>query len=369
MISKAEHRQTSARRKTAWLAALFLTLSFPPKAASAPPELSYRADDTPLHLPEGMNFGEVAGVAINSHKHVFVFSRGGNGGGPAFGAAAAQLLEFGPDGTFIREIGRGLYAWSFAHAVRIDPDDNIWATDKGSDTVVEFTPQGRVKAVFGRKQEAGDATGPHRKGPPWKPAEIGRFRQPTNVAWGVDGRFYISDGYINARVAMFDRDGAWLGSFGDHGTGPGQFNNVHDIAVSRAGEVFVADRANQRIQVFSPEGRFLRVISIDVAPPNTAQTLISPTEDGPAPADDHSFEPGSPWAICISPDQTLWVADAVPGRIYRLTLQGEVTGYLGSSGRGPGQFGWIHELACPDAHTLWTAELLTWRVQKLTVGR
>ena len=95
-------------------------------------------------------------------------------------------------------------------------------------------------------------------------------------------------------MARFDREGAWLGSFGDHGTGPGQFNDVHDIAVSRAGEVFVADRANRRIQVFSPDARFLRVITIGVASPNTVRTLISPTEDGSAPADDHSFEPGAP---------------------------------------------------------------------------
>ena len=365
--------QAARTRKTArWrlgpLAAGLLMMSTPVGAADTPPpELPYTAAE-PLRLPDGMNFGEVAGVAVNSHGHVFVFSRGGDSGGPAFGATAAQLLEFGSDGAFIREIGRGLYAWSFAHAVRIDPEDNIWATDKGSDMVVKFAPDGRVTMVFGRKQEAGDANGPHEKGPPWKPAEVGRFRQPTNVAWGAGGRFYISDGYINARVAMFDPDGAWRGSFGDHGTGPGQFNNVHDIAVSRAGEVFVADRANRRIQVFSPDGDFKRVISIDVPPPAHTETLMSPTEDGPAPADNHSFEPGSPWAICISPDQTLWVADAVPGRIYRLTLQGQVTGVLGRSGRGPGQFGWIHELACPDDHTLWTAELLTWRVQKLTVG-
>ena len=76
--------------------------------------------------------------------------------GPAYAAAAAQLLEFGPDGAFLREIGRNLYAWSFAHAVRVDRDGNIWAADKGSDMVVRFNPAGRVTMVFGRKQEASD---------------------------------------------------------------------------------------------------------------------------------------------------------------------------------------------------------------------
>jgi len=337
-------------------------------ASAAPPEISFRSVPDPLQLPAGMNFGEVSGVSVSSQGHVFVFSRSGSPGGPAFGAKAAQLLEFDASGRYLGEVGRDLYAWSFAHAVRVGPHDTIWATDKGSDEVVEFSPAGRVLMVLGRKQEAGDPNGPLHRGPPFEPAQLGRFRQPTNVAWGADGRIYVSDGYVNARVAMFTPDGDWIGSFGDHGTGPGEFNNVHDIAVSKAGEVFVADRGNRRIQVFSPTGRYLRQITIDVPAPADAQPLISPKADGPAPAGDHTFEPGAPWAICISPEQTLWVADAFPGRIYRLTLDGKVTGVLGRGGRTLGRFGWVHALACPSDHELWAAELLNWRVQKLELG-
>src|SRR6201993_1476130 len=113
-----------------------------------------------LKLPPDLYLGEATGVAVNSKGHVFVFSRG-NTTGPAYAASAAQLLEFGPDGQFIREIGKNLYAWSFAHAVRIDKDDNIWAIDKGSDMIIRFNPDGRVTMVFGRKQEASDeSTGP-----------------------------------------------------------------------------------------------------------------------------------------------------------------------------------------------------------------
>ena len=83
----------------------------------------------------------MAGIAVNSHRHVFVLSRG-NTTGPAYGAAAAQLLEFDPQGRFLREIGHNLYAWSFAHSVRVDPHDNIWIVDKGSDMVVRFDPAG-----------------------------------------------------------------------------------------------------------------------------------------------------------------------------------------------------------------------------------
>src|SRR4051812_40944706 len=92
----------------------------------AVPILAFESVPNPLKLPSDMNFGEVAGVAVNSKGHVFVFSRG-NVSGPSYMAAAAQLFEFDATGKYLREIGKNLYAWSFAHAVRIDKDDNIWA--------------------------------------------------------------------------------------------------------------------------------------------------------------------------------------------------------------------------------------------------
>jgi hypothetical protein len=105
------------------------------------PEIRYRSVPDFLKLPADLYFGEVAGVAVNSKRHIFIFSRG-NTTGPAYGASAAQLLEFGADGKFLREIGHNLYAWSYAHTVKVDREDNIWVTDKGSDMVVKFTPQG-----------------------------------------------------------------------------------------------------------------------------------------------------------------------------------------------------------------------------------
>ena len=94
------------------------------------PEIPYRSVSDFLKLPADLYLGEVAGVSLNSKGHIFVFSRGQTTG-PAYGAAAAQLLEFGADGKFIREIGHNLYAWSFAHSVKVDKDDNIWVADKG----------------------------------------------------------------------------------------------------------------------------------------------------------------------------------------------------------------------------------------------
>src|SRR3984885_7583937 len=111
--------------------------------AATVPEIPYQSVKDFPSLPPNVYFGEVAGVAVNSKGHVVCVSRG-NTTGSAYGAAAAQLFEFESDGRYVREIGHNLYAWSFAHTVKIDPQDNIWVTDKGSDMVVKFNPAGRV---------------------------------------------------------------------------------------------------------------------------------------------------------------------------------------------------------------------------------
>ena len=331
--------------------------------AQNPPQIRYRSVPDFLKLPPDLYLGEVAGVAVNSKGHVFVFSRG-NPTGPAYGAAAAQLLEFGADGKFLREIGHNLYAWSFAHSVKIDKDNNIWVADKGSDMVIKFTPQGRVAMVFGRKQEASDeGTEPLRHPKPPLPPVDGMFRQVTDMAWDAAGNTYISDGYINSRVAKVDKDGNWIKSWGEPGDGPGQFSTPHSIAVDAQGNVYVADRGNRRIQVFDDEGKFLRQVTIDVPVPPNARPAIGnkPT------ATTGAMAPGAPWTVCITPGphQVLFSSDAYPGRIYKLSLDGKVLGVLGESGKQLKQFGWIHEMACPSENELYVAELLNWRVQKL----
>ncbi len=330
------------------------------------PVIPYRSVADFLKMPSDVYFGEVSGVAVNSKGHVFVFSRG-NTTGPAYGAAAAQLLEFGADGKFIREIGHNLYAWSFAHTVKIDSQDNIWVTDKGSDMIVKFTPEGRVAMVFGRKQEASDeGTGPLKHVRPPLPPVDGMFRQVTDVAWDAAGNTYISDGYINSRVAKVDKNGNWIKSWGEPGSEPGQFNTPHSIAVDAQGNVYVADRGNRRVQVFDGDGKFLRQMTIDVPADPDARPAIGnkpTTTTG-------TMAPGAPWAICITPGpkQVLFSSDAYPGRIYKMTLDGKMLGMFGESGKQLKQFGWIHEMACPSENEIYVAELLNWRVQKLELG-
>ena len=347
---------------------LFLLSLCASVAAQQPqvPEIQYQSAQDFIKLPPDMYLGEVAGVAVNSQNHVFVLSRG-NSTGPAYGASAAQLLEFAADGKFLREIGRNLYAWSFAHSVKIDKDDNIWVADKGSDMVIKFTPEGRVAMVFGRKQEASDeSTAPLKHLKPPLPAVQGMFRQVTDVAWDSSGNAYISDGYINSRVAKVDKKGNWVTSWGEPGSEPGQFMTPHSIAVDAEDRIYVADRGNRRIQIFDVKGKFLRQITIDVPFDPDAKPAIGNKPTSPITGN-QAQAPGAPWAICITPPphQILYSSDGYPGRIYKLSLDGKVLGVLGESGKQPKQFGWIHEMACPSENVLFVAELLNWRVQKL----
>jgi len=347
----------------------------PTVISTSAPEIPFDGADA-LQLAPNMYLGEVAGVAFNpKDSHLWVFQRGATNG-PAYGAAAAQMLEFDQTGKFVREIGKGLYAWSYAHNVRIDPKGNIWAIDKGSDMVIRFNPAGKVTMVFGRKPEASDeAAHPMEHPKPPLPAVDGQFRQVTDMAWDSKGNGYISDGYVNSRVAKVGPDGKWLKSWGSYGKAPGQFDTLHSIQVDAKDQVYVADRGNRRIQVFDTEGKLLKIIQINIPYSNDAQPAIGnkPVLDadgfnGPAQATQY---PGAPWALCITPlvngRQVMYVADAYPGRVYKMDMDGHVLGWLGQSGKQWKQFGWIHEIACPSENTLYVSELLNWRLQKLTL--
>ena len=295
----------------------------------AQPEIPFEASN-PLKLPDGFNLGEVAGIALNSKGHMFVYNRG----------AHTQLFEFDPTGKYVREIGKDLYGFGFAHVVRIDQDDNIWCVDEGANMVIEFNPEGHVIMVLGRKAEPSETPAPLPPGQRPR-ARDNYFNRPTDIAWDAAGNGYISDGYANSRVAKVDKDGNWVKSWGQFGTAPGEFNTPHSIATDAKGNVYVGDRQNRRIQVFNGEGEFVKQI----------QGI------------------GEPWAICITPgpNPVLYSSDSRPGRIYKLDLEGNILGVFGKAGKKPGTFGWVHEMACPTENTLYVGEILNWRVQKLTL--
>ena len=342
------------------------------------PEIPYDSVPNFLKLPAEMNFGEVSGIAVNSKGEIAVYTRSNSAGGPAYGATASQVLLFDKTGKFLREVGKGLYAWSYAHAVRFDKDDNLWAIDKGSDMIVRINPEGHVTMVFGRKKEASDNAEPWERVNPPRPPVPGQFRQPTDVAFDTEGNIYISDGYINSRVAKFTKDGDWVASLGEPGGGKlGNLNTPHTIANDAKGNIYVGDRGNRRIQVIDPKtNQFVREIKIDAPVPADAQPWMGAKPDvarllaADAPPGAATMAPGAPWAICVTPPnasgtQFLYSSDAFPGRVYKLSLDGKVLGMLGKSGHQAKQFGWIHEIACPSENEIYVAELLNWRVQKL----
>ena len=349
------------------LFALCVLLAPLARAQQNVPEIPFDSVPDFLKLPPGENFGEVPGVAVNSAGHVFVFTRSNTATGPAYGPAAAQLFEFGADGEYLREIGKGLYAWSEAHTVRIDKDDNIWAIDKGSDMVIKFDPSGRVRWVFGRRQESSDEAMPwdRSRNPPLAAID-GLFRQPTDVAWDSRGNIYITDGYVNSRVAKYDQNGDWSMSWGDKGNKPGQFQIPHAIVIDRNDNIYVGDRTNRRIQVFNTEGKFLRMFTIDVPPAPGAKAVNGATPTGERLA----AVSGAPNSICITngPTQVLYVGESTfPGRLFKVSLDGKVLGVIGRSGRQLKQFSGIHQLACPTEDVVYAAETSNWRVQKLLI--
>jgi streptogramin lyase len=300
--------------------------------AQAPrvPEIAFESVPNVLKLPPDMNLGEVAGVALNSKGHIFIYHRSGH----------TELLEFNKDGTFLRQIGKDLYGFEQAHVVRIDKDDNIWCVDEGSNMVIKFNPEGHVVMLLGRKWELveGRPEQPAANAP-MPPARVNYFNRPTDVTWDPAGNIYVADGYNNSRVAKFDKNGKWIKAWGDRGTGPGQFNIPHSIASDAQGNVYVGDRTNRRIQVFDTEGTFLKQFA--------------------------GVE--QPWAICITPapNQVLYSSDANSGKIFKLDLNGTILGAFGSFGKQPKEFGWIHQITCPSTNELWVGELLNWRIQKL----
>jgi DNA-binding beta-propeller fold protein YncE len=204
----------------------------------------YRVEVGWGQLPSGWSYGEAVGVALDSANNVFVFNRGQH-----------PVIVFDSASRFLRSWGEGVFVRP--HGITIGPDDFVYCTDDSDHTVRKFTPEGRELlrlGTSGRRSDTGATTVDYRT----IRQAAGPFNLPTNVALAGDGSMYVSDGYGNARVHHFDAAGRLIRSWGEPGSGPGQFHLPHGIAVDRDGTVYVADRENSRVQLFSPEGRYLR---------------------------------------------------------------------------------------------------------------
>jgi DNA-binding beta-propeller fold protein YncE len=262
-------------------------------------------------LPAGWNFGETPGVAVDAKDHVFVLHRGEN-----------PIMEFTPDGRLVRSWGKGLFIRP--HAIRVDPEGNIWTVDNDTHQVLKMDPSGRVRLVIGRKGVSGETEE--------------AFNRPTDVAFGANGDIYISDGYVNSRVVKFSKDGRYITAWGKKGSGPGEFNLPHSVAVDKQGRVYVGDRENRRLQIFDGDGKFI----------------------------EEWKHVGSPWGLDMQPDQTLFIADGYNDRVLKVDLTGKVLGAFGGNGRMPGEMSFVHHLEVDSAGNIYVGEIKNQRIQRFT---
>jgi hypothetical protein len=307
------------------------------------PEIPFRSVPNFLTLPPNVYLGEGIGVATDSKGHVFVFTRSGD----------TRLFEFDRNGAFMREIGQGLYGFEFAHAVRVDRDDNIWAVDEGTNMVIKFNPEGRVVMVLGRRPEPIEGLVVAPAGAAAPPPSHYVFSRPTDVGWDAAGNIFVTDGYGNSRVVKFDRNGRFVKEAGTRGSQPGQLNLPHTMAVDAQGNVYIGDRSNGRVQVWDND------LNVKTMYENV----------------------GNPWAICISPGphQYLFVSNSTPdsglvqymditGEIYKMELDGTILGKFGKAGKQLGEFSTVHEIDCRNPNELLVSEITSWRVQKIVLG-
>ena len=327
------------------------------------PLIPYESVPNFLKYSPEMNLGETLAVAVNSKGRIMVLNHPGSAsnGGPLYGNATSQLLEFDEDGYFVREIGQNVYGLGYSHSIRYDKYDNLWLVDKGANSVIKFDSAGYVTMNLGRRPEGFDEYH-HVDGADAVPRD-GFFAGPSDVTWDTEDNIFVSDGYLNSRIAKYDKHGNWIKSWGSYGSEPGQLNLPHNMQADQEGNIYVADRTNRRIQVFDSEGAFLRIILLNAPFDKSMQPILG---------DVNPNQPNEtqPWALCISNGnpQYLWAADQHPGRIYKIQLDGKIVGMLGTSGKQLGQFNWIHGIDCSQEGVLYIADMNNWRIQKLILN-
>jgi sugar lactone lactonase YvrE len=274
------------------------------------PELDYVVAPAAVTLPAGKDMGATASVAFDKDGHLWVLSRG-----------EQAFFEFSADGTYIKSFGDKIFTRS--HGLRIDRQGNLWATDVGGHIVVKMTRDGKTLLTIGTKGEAGDwneVTGSH------------KLNQPNDIAIADNGDIFVVQGHTpgpmgDPRVLKFDKDGKFIKSWGGKGSGPGQFQVAHGAAIDAKGLLWVADRENQRIQVFDQNGTFVREMKYKGLP--------------------CSFDIGR---------QFVYMVNGFAGQVLKLDLNGKVLAAMGKPGKGPGEFGEAHMIAVNAKDEIYVAD-------------
>lgn len=311
-----------------------LFCSLPGSVALAARSGSYHVVHGWPALPDGRVLGSAAGVAVNGRGEVYVFHRAERVWSeplPTDPIATPTIAVFEKvTGRFLREIAGGVFA--MPHGLSIDRDGNLWATDVALHQVIKLSPDGRVLMTLGTRAEPGN--------------DDRHFNRPTQVGFPADGTILVADGYRNTRIVRFSNDGRFLGQWGAPGKGPGEFNTPHGIAIDASGKVYVADRQNDRIQVFSSDGKLLAIWSDSLIGRPYGIAVLGPNRFAIA---DGGEQPKS------GPDRSALVI--VDG-------QGRVIERVGRYGNQDGQFRMAHHLAADAQGTIYVVDITGQRVQK-----
>jgi len=326
-------------------AVLLLLWLLPALAAAAPaasrPEAPYQVVHGWPVLPEGEVLGAVAGIGVDSQGKVLVFHRAGrkwpaNDRLDLTPIASPTIWVFdGRSGVLLSRWGGGRFA--MPHGLTVDDHDNVWLTDVALQQVFKFSPDGRLLLTIGQRGVAGD--------------DARHFNRPTAVAVAPDGSFYVADGYRNSRVVKFSAQGKFLFQWGTKGSGPGQFRLPHAIALDRKGNVYVADRQNDRIQVFDADGRFRDQWK---GPQLGRPYALALDAQGFAVVADGGEQPDAP------PDRSAWL---------RVRPDGTAQQRVGRFGNYDGQFEMAHSIAIDADGAVYVGDITGARVQKFTVSR
>lgn len=299
----------------------------------------YEVDPSWPERPAGMPWGQMPGIAVDARDQVWLFTR-----------TNPPIQVFTAEGKFLRAWGDGLLA--SAHHIKIDRDGNVWASDLGLHVVRKFTPEGKLLMTLGTPGEKGE--------------DESRLNKPTDMVLAPDGSIFVSDGYGNARVVHFDKDGKFVKSWGSLGTEPRQFSIPHAIAMDSKGRLYVADRNNVRVQVYSQGGELLdswRDILVPWGFWVTGSDEIWICGSSPMQWRTDPAYPTAPLG-CPPKDQLFMKFDTA-GKLLQLW-----TVPKGEDGKErPGELNWVHAMAMDSKGNIYAGDIIGRRAQKFVRRR
>jgi len=224
----------------------------------------YQQADHWAQLPDGEKWGTMTAVDVDARGTVYALQRGD----------PAKVMVFDATGKFLRSWGEGMFEQ--AHGLRVDRQGNVWVTDRASHQVLKFSSEGKVLMALGKKGVAGDNN------------STDALNGPSDIVIAPNGDLFVSDGEsTNTRVVHYSKDGKFLKFWGTKGAGPGQLDVPHSIAMDSKGWLYVANRANKRIEVFDSDGKYL----------------------------DQITNAGTPYGLCMTKDDVLYVVDGTQGKL------------------------------------------------------